>query len=244
MTPRRLLLDAGNSRLKWALVEGARWLSQGQADYADLSGLSAVLTPGTRAYVASVTRDENAIRLRVCLEQANVPARWLSAGERFDDVENGYAQPAQLGVDRWMALIGARKRTQSACLVVSAGTAVTIDAMTATGRFIGGLIVPGKALMRGALQAGTARVGTGSGNWRDFPRSTEDAVESGLVAALAGAIAAQYARLAAQSAEAPRCLVSGGDAEWLLPHLAVPAEPAPALVLEGLDCVARKEDAV
>lgn len=242
MTAPRMLIDAGNTRLKWAVVAKSRWLSQGQADYSDLSPVSAVLASGMRAYVASVTRDEYAARLKACLEHAGVPARWLSVDQRFDDVENGYVLPTQLGVDRWMALIGARQRTRAACLVVSAGTAMTVDALTDTGRFIGGIIVPGRALMHGALGQGTARVGTGSGVWHDFPRCTADAVESGLVAALGGAIEAQYKRLAAQGTGAPRCLVTGGDAGWLLPHLAVPAEHIPALMLEGIDCVARKED--
>lgn len=241
MTPSSILIDAGNTRVKWAVVEETRWLSQGQADYADLSVLSSVLATGMRAYVASVTRDEHAARLKACLERAGVVALWLASSPAFGDVENGYALPTQLGVDRWMALIGARQRTRAATLVVSAGTATTVDAMTDTGRFIGGIIVPGRALMRGALGLGTARVGTGHGLWRDFPRCTDDAVESGLVAALGGAIEAQYKRLAAQGTGTPRCLVTGGDAGWLLPHLAVPAEHAPALVLEGIDCVARKE---
>lgn len=243
MKSSRLLIDAGNTRLKWAVVAKERWLSRGQAAYADLAQLTGVLASGMRAYVASVTRDENNRRLGEILSGAGVDAHWIASAERFEDVENGYAVPSKLGVDRWMALIAARRRTQSATLVVSAGTAMTVDALNETGRFIGGIIVPGMARMRMALREGTAHAAAENGVWRDFPGCTADAVESGLVAALAGAVEAQYARLAALGTAAPRCLITGGDAEWLLPHLTVVAERVPGLVLEGIDCVARKDEA-
>lgn len=242
MTVPRILIDAGNTRLKWVVVAGGRWLTQGQTGYADLSGLSAVMTAEMRAWVASVTREENAAKLRALLEQTGIPAHWIEVGQRFGDVENGYALPAQLGVDRWMALMGARQRTQAPALVVSAGTAMTVDAMTETGRFVGGIIVPGMTLMRTALERGTAQVSVGNGVWCDFPRCTADAVESGIIAAQVGAIQSQYARLAALSVAPPRCLLTGGDAERLLPYLDMGAERVPALVLEGIDCVARKGD--
>jgi type III pantothenate kinase len=116
---------------------------------------------------------------------------------------------------------------------------MTVDALSAAGVFLGGVIVPGIRLMRQALQQGTARVEDTGGDWQAFPRTTADAVYSGIVAALCGAIAQQHARLAEAAGMAPRCLVTGGDAEQVLSHLKVPAEHVPALVLEGIDCVAR-----
>ena len=75
--------------------------------------------------------------------------------------------------------------------------------------------------------------------WLAFPRTTVDAVRSGIVAALCGTIAQQHARLAETEGTTPRCLLTGGDAEAVLSHLKVPAEHVPVLVLEGIDCVAR-----
>ena len=118
---------------------------------------------------------------------------------------------------------------------------MSVDALAADGTFMGGLIVPGVALMRQALQQGTARVSKVSGTWQAFPLCTQDAVESGIVAALSGTIQLQFARLAALTEEVPHCILSGGDAESLLPHLTMAVEHAPFLVLEGMACVARED---
>jgi type III pantothenate kinase len=105
------------------------------------------------------------------------------------------------------------------------------------------VIVPGFTLMQQALRQGTAGVAEVAGSWQAFPRTTADAVQSGIVAALCGAIQQQYARLAEASGMTPHCFLTGGDADTLLPHLELAADPVPALVLEGIDWVAREERA-
>jgi type III pantothenate kinase len=242
MARRRLLIDAGNSRLKWAVVEDGQWCTQGGSDYADLTALKAQLTAGTDCFIASVASGAHEHELAALLEAASIDSAWLTAKAGFAEVKNSYLDPLQLGVDRWMGLIAARQRTRGPVLVVSVGTAMTVDALSATGVFLGGVIVPGVPLMRRALQQGTARVTEVTGHWQAFPRSTADAVESGIVAALCGAIQQQYARLAKAAGAVPRCLLTGGDAGMLLSHLTVPAEHVPALVLEGIDCVARESE--
>jgi len=158
----------------------------------------------------------------------------------FGDLRNTYLNPGQLGVDRWMGLIAARQRTREAALVVSVGTAMTVDALAADGVFRGGVIVPGVTLMRQALFQGTAQVAAAAGEWKAFPRNTADAVQSGIVAALCGAIQQQHARFAESAGMMPICLLTGGDAGMVLPHLSVPAEHVASLVLEGIDCIARR----
>lgn len=238
---RRVLLDAGNSSLKWARVEGDRWLAQGRCAYDDLAGLQAQLSAATACFVACVAGAAERERLSQVLSGAGCTARWLASEARRGDLVNGYELPAQLGVDRWMGLIAARRRTREPVLVVSAGTALTVDALAATGAFLGGLIVPGVALMRAALAQGTAGVAAGDGRYETFPRGTADAVHSGIVAALCGAVRTQYARLAATTDAPPRCLLTGGDAALLRPHLGLDAELVPGLVLEGIDEVATTE---
>lgn len=235
---RRLLIDAGNTRLKWVVVEGGRWQMRGHCDYTDWSALAEQLTAGTRCYIASVTSRAHEQQLAALLESAGLAATWLHAEAGFADLKNAYLNPQQLGVDRWMGLIAARRRTRDAVLVVSAGTAMTVDALSREGEFLGGVIVPGAGLMRQALRQGTARVDVAAGHWQAFPRCTADAVESGIVAALCGAIQQQHTRLADASGCMPRCLLTGGDAGLVLPHLNISAEQVPELVLEGLDCVA------
>ncbi|MEW5967951.1 MAG: type III pantothenate kinase [Pseudomonadota bacterium] len=242
MSTARVLIDAGNTRLKWVRVEGGRWAAQGSGDYRDWTALERALDGAPDCFVASVAGAAQVQVLAGRLAAAGARATWLTAAAAFGDVKNGYEVPQQLGVDRWMGLIAARARSREAVLVVSAGTALTADALAADGRFLGGVIVPGLALMRQALQTGTAGVAPLDGNVEAFPRATPDAVASGLVAALCGAVRQQYDYLAAQAGVAPRCLLSGGDAERIRPHLGLPAEIVPTLVLEGIERVAAEEN--
>lgn len=239
MSRRRILLDAGNSSLKWAVVEDGKWLARGRSDYADLSALAAELDTGSDCFIASVSSPVNEEKLANLLAASNCSAVWLKSEAAFDDVTNDYRDPTQLGVDRWMGLLAARARRRAPTLVVSAGTAMTVDALSGDGSFLGGLIVPGVALMQRSLQQGTARGAAAGGAWQAFPRCTADAVYSGIIAALCGAVEAQHARLAAREGRSPACLVTGGAAETLLPHLTVDAEHVPMLVLEGIERVAR-----
>ncbi len=238
MAIRQLLLDAGNSRLKWVVVADGKWGEPGSAAYSDLSALSRILQPDLACHIASVAGEQHERQIAELLQSCAIPPVWLTAEARFSDVVNGYDHPRQLGVDRWMAAIAARRRNPATVLVVSVGTAMTVDAVSAQGRFLGGLIVPGPALMRQALSEGTARVEDMAGTWQAFPRATADAVESGVVAALCGAIQIQHAHLTEYSAETPACLLTGGGAGQLLPHLPLTVEHVPNLVLEGIARVA------
>lgn len=243
MTARRLLLDAGNTRLKWAVVEDGQWLSQGSAQYKDLTALTRVLEQDMVSYVASVARAQHEDQITALLAPySSMHTTWLASEAEFADVINTYSNPQQLGVDRWMGLIAARQRTQAATLVVSVGTAMTVDALSAEGEFLGGLIVPGLALMQRALQQGTAHVAEVRGTWQRFPRTTADAVQSGAVAALCGAIQQQYDHLSEATGMQPHCILTGGDAECLLPCLDIPVEQVPMLVLEGMERVTRESE--
>jgi type III pantothenate kinase len=238
----RLLIDAGNSRVKWTTVAGeARWLEQGVADYAALEELVRATVPDMRIIVASVAKPEQEAKLLAALGVRRESVHWLSSARAGGGVQNGYVSPERLGVDRWLGLIAARRRTSDAVMVVSAGTALVMDALTAEGRFPGGTIQPGLALMRRALAEGMPRLTKLPGSVVDFPRKSEDAIESGTVMALCASIERRYAMLCDQAAAAVHCLVTGGDASYLLPYLSMPCEYVPALVLEGMDWITREE---
>ena len=239
MNSRRLLIDADNSNLKWVVVEAGQWRTQGRCDYMDWSSLGDELYVGTECFIASVTKPEREQQLAALLAEAGITPIWLKSEAAFEDLRNAYLSPAQLGVDRWMGLIAARQRTRDPVLVVSVGTAMTVDALAADGVFLRGVIVPGVTLMRQALSQGTAQVADTAGEWTAFPRNTADAVQSGIVAALCGAIQQQHARLAESAGVMPICLLTGGAAEVVSPHLSVPAEHVASLVLEGIDCIAK-----
>lgn len=235
----RLLLDAGNSRLKWALARDRGWEAQGELSYGELAQLADVSGRADCCVVASVTSGVNEGALRTLLRDAGVSTSWLSADAPYDGVTNGYADPAQLGVDRWMAAIAGYTCAGGPLLIVSVGTAMTVDAVSADGVFMGGLIIPGPRLMQQAIEHGTARVEVETGLWADFPTTSADAVHSGIVAALAGAVLLQHGRLEAAAGTAPRCFLTGGGAALLRPHLPVAADWVPNLVLEGIDLISR-----
>ena len=240
MNSRRLLLDAGNTRLKWAVVEDGKWLAQGSAPYSDLSALTQVLEQHAACYVASVVRAQHEEQITALLAPYSISLVWLTTESTCADVSNTYLNPRQLGVDRWMGLLASRQRSHAATLVVSVGTAMTVDALSAEGEFLGGLIVPGVAMMQRSLQQGTAHVAEVSGVCQIFPRSTADAVQSGIIAALCGAIQRQFTYLTEAAGKPPRVILTGGDAETLLPFLDLQVELAPLLVLEGMERVTRE----
>jgi len=118
--------------------------------------------------------------------------------------------------------------------VVMVGTAVTVDAIDAAGQFLGGLILPGFGLMLRALEMGTAGLKVPTGETVEFPTNTSDALMSGGVFAIAGAVERQHKRLAARTGQAPLVLIAGGAAVKLAPALDLEFEIVDGLLFEGL----------
>lgn len=227
-------LDSGNSRIKWGVHDGQRWLAQGavaQADVAQLAVLTGDWPPPAKVLLANVAGPEAARRITDQLAAWQPVFCEVKAEAQRGGVSNLYKNPGQLGVDRWCALIGARAQVSAACLVVMAGTATTIDTLDAQGRFLGGLILPGLDLMRRALARDTAALPFADGQYAAQPRCTDDAIVSGAIEAQAGAIERAFARLAAPDAG---CLLSGGNAARLAQYLNIPCLVLENLPLEGL----------
>ncbi len=239
-----LLLDAGNSRIKWALAEDGMWLRQGVLDNDRAETLRVIFAqlPLPRRILASnVAGGEMEQRLHTACAAWPCPIEFIAAQAEQCGVRNTYERPAQLGSDRWAALIAAWHQERASCLVVNCGTATTLDALSAEGEFIGGLILPGVDMMRRSLAAGAAPLGVTGGDWREFPRNTVDAVFSGAIQATVGAIRLQFAALAMRG-EA-RCLLSGGAADSVQPHLMLPLLRVEDLVLRGLQIISQETDA-
>jgi type III pantothenate kinase len=231
-----LCLDAGNSRLKYGLFGGGRWLVQGALKYSELGDLRERL-PATpeRLIVCNVAGAAIALQLEAWAGTLGLEPEWFLSSDSSCGVTNGYALPTQLGADRWAALIGARGIHTGNALVVMSGTATTIDVLDAAGNFSGGVILPGLSLMRRALASGTAGLPLANGSFVVFPSNTSDAIESGAVQATLGAIERIAGDAFAGAKDADNlCLVSGGAADVLAPHLQVRCRVVPNLVLEGL----------
>jgi type III pantothenate kinase len=239
-----LTVDAGNSRIKWGTWNG-RWTRQDSVPMADIELLARIWQdlPAPQHLIAcTVAGPQVGEWLDAWAMRQGLAVRWVTSQAEQCGVRNGYLQPAQLGADRWAALIAARHLVDGAALVVNAGTAVTIDALTREGAFLGGLILPGLELMAQSLSRGTAGLPHVRGAFVPFPQHTADAIGSGAIQAVCGAIERMQRHLAARDAE-PTILLSGGAAGTLHAHLGRPASLVPNLVLEGLRAVAASEGA-
>jgi len=247
-----LLIDIGNTFLKWGLFRARAGgearenrLESGHVLLEEIAGLAAQFakfpTPA-QIVISNVagTRVRSTI-IRVLETWPHAPApHWLIPQEEACGVVNRYRNPAQLGSDRWAALIGARQLTGAKpALVVVCGTATTIDHLTAAGEFNGGVILPGVGLMLRALHQHTAALPDADGEYVENPLQTVDAITSGCQHAQAGAIERVY-RMHEAKAPGLLCLISGGAARALAPRLTIPFELHDNLVLEGLYCISRK----
>ena len=240
-----VLIDLGNSRLKWAQQDAGRWRTDAtlleSEDMAPLlDRVWGGMTPPRQVVVCSVSEPR---RLRT-LEHW-VQTRWSLAPRIIHSqaeqlgVRNRYRDPAQLGADRWAALIGARGLTSSAACVVDCGTAVTVDALSAQGEFLGGVIVPGLRLLRESLVRGTVAIKVTDGSDADcFARSTADGVAAGTLFGLAGAVERLIHEYRRSLGETMQVFLTGGDAPQLAPRLSVTFIPVPDLVLRGLARIA------
>lgn len=235
-----LLIDLGNTRLKWATLTGGRmrpggvFAHAGHALDARLRGEWNDLGRPARVLVASVLDEERERQLDAYLrERFGVPAEFVRSPADALGVRNAYATPARLGVDRFLALAALHAREAQAQLLASVGTAMTLDLLGADGRHHGGLILPAPQLMRASLRAGTARVDAVEGRWRELPDNTADAVVSGSLYAAAGAVE-RFAEVAAQRLGTPPALFLTGGGGDELAGLLPAARRAHDLVLDGL----------
>jgi type III pantothenate kinase len=234
-----LLLDAGNSRCKWALVQDGAWTHRGAAGNGEPDALRQALRslpPPSLILVSNVAGAAMERQLREICSGWGRPPEFVTACAGQCGVRNSYQRPESLGSDRWAALIAAWQRVHDSCLVVNCGTATTVDALSAQGEFLGGLILPGIGLMQQGLVANTAQLGAEQGVAQDFPLNTADAIHSGALRATAGAIQHQFGLLQARFG-AVRCLIGGGAASVILPHLDMPLERVDDLVLHGLQVI-------
>jgi type III pantothenate kinase len=245
-----LVIDVGNSRMKWALHDPRGWLAQGALPNQEIGTLSLRdwqnLPRPVRAIGVNVAGEAARVRVEGQLTRWRLPMEWLYATSSARGVTNRYDKASQLGPDRWASLIAARRRAlddprgASPCIVVNAGTAVTIDALDIDGVFQGGLIVPGIRLMIDALAEKTAALKVPLGTYAHFPTSTSDAIYAGAIHAICGAI--ELLRLKVRHDDAlVRVFLSGGAAREVAPYVSDPLEVVDNLVLEGVLLLAAED---
>jgi len=262
-----LTIDAGNTRTKWAIFNrNGEITHNGVCANEQLPDID--LNPGTLGYerviISNVAGTAHASCLEKLLARHHQPVRRVTASPEACNVINGYTEPETLGTDRWAALIAAWHNKHTACVVVNAGTAVTIDALHGAsgskqqGEFLGGMILPGIRLMQASLGLGTAQLPLKSAMRESientpvsvFAKSTAQGMDAGALNAVTGAVERMAAALEAQCWQTPFIILSGGDADVIQRHLTDcvtnPTVIIDNLVLYGLyllDCFNQPEQA-
>lgn len=250
--PKTLLIDVGNTRVKWAVRQGEALGRQRAFAHADMSRAServeiqrflAALPRGIHAVRAvSVVHDGFAERLAKAVRVATgLDTEWIQSSRNAAGVRCGYREPWRLGADRWIAVIGAHHffaTARDAC-VVDVGTAMTVDLVDRGGRHYGGAIVPGPQVMVSSLLRGTSgiarRAALAPPKGHDlFAKDTRSAIVQGARHADA-ALIERACELARQKlGRRPVLFLTGGAAPELLPYLTRPVRHVPDLVLRGL----------
>ena len=242
-----LALDVGNTRLKWAQYDsfgsGARLLAQGAVFLENIDKLAEDewRTLSDPAHILGCIVAGDAIKRRVAeqMELWEVAPRWVVSSPQEAGLSNGYDHPSRLGADRWVAMIGARHRLlargiHKPCVVVMVGTAVTVEAVDASGKYLGGIILPGHGIMLRALESGTAGLHVPTGEVRDFPTNTSDALTSGGTFAIAGAVQRMVENVTHHCGEVPACIMTGGAGWKMAPSMSVEVELVESLIFDGL----------
>jgi len=247
-----LLIDAGNTRIKWALpyagatvgaalTRESRWQHSGSVERADIASLAdAWRGLGiSQALISNVAGKVLADALQEILKTAcgDIGIVWFASQGQLAGIRNGYRNPAQLGCDRFASAIGAHALFPARALIVATcGTATTVDAVSADGHFSGGMILPGLGVMAASLALNTAQlpqIKTIAPITTPFADNTVDAIITGCIAAQTGAIERAAAAQRQLSGDV-LCVLAGGAGAILAPYLAVPHETVDNLVLIGL----------
>jgi type III pantothenate kinase len=242
-----LALDVGNTRLKWALYDSpqpsATLLAQGAEFLENIDKLAegAWSELPEPSHILGCIVAGDAIRRRVStqLEQWEASPQWVVASGYEEGLTNGYDHPSRLGADRWVAMIGALQRVLARAehkpiVVVMVGTAVTVEAIDADGKFLGGFIIPGHGIMLRALESGTAGLHVPTGDVVDFPTNTSDALTSGGTFAIAGAVERMIQHVTNHCGATPVCIMTGGAGWKMAPSMSVPFELVESLIFDGL----------
>lgn len=237
-----LVVHIGSSRMKWGLHGPRGWIAHGVTPNAEIGTLALrewqnVPRP-VRAIGVNASGEAARVRTEAQLTRWRVPIEWIVPVREAAGVVNRYDEPSSLCPARWASMVAARRRALGSelfpppCIVVNAGTLITIDALDANGVFRGGLAMPGLRAMQKSLGESSPAWRTPPGVWRDFPTNNADASSTGVLAAATGAIEQLRTRVRRDDA-AVRCYLTGGAAHDVAPHLAPPVEVVDNLVLEG-----------
>ena len=236
-----LLIDQGNTRLKWVRAANGKIDkdSAGRGDYESFRqahGPGASERPGSILISSVAGAEETQSIARFCTDQMGVDAALLQSRAEQGGVRNGYREPAKLGVDRWLAIVGAVSRYGKPVVVWDLGTATTLDAVDEAGQHLGGIIFPGPDTMLNSLRQETKlQVPQAAEQVVLAPGiTTSEGIIRGVFAAQVGALNQYLRAISAQLKSTHRLLVTGGAAKPLLASLDFDHIHDPWLVFRGM----------
>lgn len=242
MPDHKLLIDLGNTRVKWAWAHDDE-VDTDSAGQGDEAGFERVIreaggSPPAGILLSSVAGEERTRRIvDACGQRWNTPVRRLHSRAAQGGVRCAYADPSRLGVDRWLALVGAVAAYGKPVVVWDLGTAATLDAVNTAGQHVGGLILPGPETMRTSLAAKTKLNVPESleGVDRLRPgRDTRECIACGIMAAQVGAVLVFLEQVVESESAAPRLVITGGGAAAVRPLLERDSIHDPWLVFRGM----------
>ncbi len=246
-----LVVDIGNARIKWACVTRHGLAGRGEAVHGRIPGAAlkaldeAAPARFDRVVAVNVAGEGMASSLSKYVNRRwNVQSEFVATAQEAHGVRCAYSDPSRMGADRWVALIAGFRLAGGAAGVIDAGTAVTLDAVDAGGRHLGGLILAGPRVVAAALDRQTSDIGETRGQSHPgrgaalLGTGTDEAVAKGAMLGLAGALDRALSAVAQELGAQPAVYLTGGDAGRLSPWLETPCERRPHLVLEGLGSVA------
>ncbi len=239
----KLLLDIGNSSVNWAMEENLRFVDEGAFSYQKESIEHGIqenflsLQKPSEVLIANVAGQE----VYDCLDKW-VCKHWQRqlwqprVSVQLNGLKNSYSDTQQLGLDRWLAMLAAWDKYQSALCIVDCGSALTIDSIDQDGNHMGGYIIPGIELMQQALIMNTARIKVSINKLAslEYAKNTQAAINNGAFLAAVSMIDRVVNNMSNELQTAPECIISGGMAELINPLLKEPFKYEPNLVLKGL----------
>lgn len=250
-----LLIDADDHRLRYRRREGGRIVAEGAivhrgVDPADWQAkLAMAAAAPARVVVASAGGAPLAARLAAAVGRLwGVAAEYPVAGAAAFGLRNGHVDPSSLPINRWLGLLAAWRVAGDGLVVVNAGTVLTADLVDASGQHRGGCVMPGARLMREALHSQTSGIAAAAlldpaAIVDGLGVNTAGAVEQGAQLALAALAERAAAALEAATGRSVRLFVTGAGMEEIIPLLRRAVEPAPDLVLDGLELLTAMETA-
>lgn len=239
-----LLIDVGNSRLKWAVNDGESYTRQGAEFYKQTD-----LNRCCEIQFSAIAKEESVyISCVAGAEVKNTIAAWFNANwgvmvnfvmtrDQCLGLKNGYSKMQSLGVDRWYAMLGAWVKYKTGFCLIDCGTAVTLDVVDSQGQHLGGLIMPGLELMRSSLANNTDAINTVEGKVVTLAGSTEDGVASGSYWLLAAGVESLFIQYQSEISTDLVCVVTGGNGKQIADGFKCQYCYEPDLVLDGMKAV-------